>query len=138
MTENNSKKLELTYKMRYAALLLLPFLILFIISKTLLKDLYLFEWTSRHLYLYIWVLVLAFVLTDNKILAKAIVYGNIAGIIIGQFLGDFIRNQNISKITSDMNAEQIYRMHKHPGFQIWIIVMIISIVISLIFKKRKK
>lgn len=61
------------------------------------------------------------------------------GTFIGDYLGKFIMNNNISKIGDDMSAVQVYRMHHHPGFEIWIGTIILFVLIGVlanIFLKR--
>lgn len=75
---------------------------LYLVSRIYLQGYYLFNWTAANSYAYIWVIVFALI-CFNKIRASIfLTFGNTAGILLGQFWGDFIKNQNKLKITTDM------------------------------------
>ena len=71
--------------------------------------------TSRNFYCGIWSLCLILILCQKPLPAFFVTAGNIIGVVIGQFLGDLIRTENIKKITDTMNPQQIYELHNHPG-----------------------
>ena len=112
-------------------ILIFPFIVLYFISHILLEDYYLFDWTANHGYLFIWLLVFLFVFLKKYLLAAAISIGNIIGIIIGQFLGDFIRTENMKTVTDSMTGEEKYRLQHHPGFEIWLICLLIVFILML-------
>lgn len=117
------------------------FFLEFLVSQLFFKDLFLFNWTSHYFYWHIWVLALLFVYFRKMISAYFIVIGNTIGILIGQFVGDALRNKNMLKITTDMSVEEKYHLGHHPGVEIWlmsiIVFLIISFIISRILKKRE-
>ena len=82
------------------------------------KGMYLFGWTVHNKYWYIWVVSLALALIGSKIWAWTITFGNLAGVVIGQFLGDLLY--------------QLGFFHDgfHPGFRIWILFVLASFAIG--------
>lgn len=66
------------------------FLILYIVSTRFLGNIYLFDWTSRNHYLYIWIIPVLMDFLDHHIRSISISTGNFIGIIVGQTIGDFI------------------------------------------------
>lgn len=116
----------------------LLFLILYGLSMTALQDFYLFEWTARHKYIGLWAIALVLLLLGKLFLAYAVALGNLAGILTGQFLGDWLRAQSIQKITPDMNAETVYRMYHHPGVEIWLAVVALFVLASALLHLARK
>jgi len=58
--------------------------------------------------------------------------GITTGIFAGNYLGGLIKGYNESKIVEGMRAEEIYRLRHHPGFEIWIGIILLFIVIGII------
>src|SRR5699024_487174 len=110
-------------RMIFLTLFILSFIILYTISTLFLSHLYLFEWTARNFYLYLWLIVIILTYYKKYYIAASLVIGNIIGIFIGQFLGDYLLYLNIQKITQDMSNEKIARLQIHHGFTIWIITI---------------
>lgn len=48
------------------------------------------------------------------------------------FLGRSIKGPNEGKIVGGMRAEEVYRLQHHPGFEIWIGVILLSIIIGIV------
>lgn len=119
-------------------LFILPFIILYTISTLFLSNLYLFEWTARNFYLYVWLIVIILTCYKKYYIAASLVIGNVIGIFIGQFLGDYLLYLNIQKITQDMSNEKIARLQIHHGFTIWIITILICFIIGIIITKKQK
>lgn len=125
-------------KRRLIVLFVALFLMVYLLSLLILNDYYLFEWTARHYYLYIWLLgfFLIYLKKDNYAVALSI--SNIIGIVVGQLLGDYLREQNMLKITSQSDNETIYRLSKHYGVLIWIIIIMVSMIIFATIKNFNK
>ncbi|TCS90628.1 hypothetical protein EDD65_104171 [Keratinibaculum paraultunense] len=121
--------------MIFLILFLLPFIILYIISKLFLSNLYLFEWTARNFYLYLWLIVIILTCYKKYYIAASLVIGNLIGVFIGQFLGDYLLYLNIQKITQDMSNEKVAMLHLHHGVTIWIITILICLIIGIIITK---
>lgn len=117
-----------------AILQFLSFAVLYIISMTVLKEIYLFEWTARHLYIFLWVFVLILTFNRKYLISIAIAIGNIVGIIAGQFLGDYIRDERIRSISNNMTNEEIYKLQHHPGVEIWVATIFIFVILATLFK----
>ena len=121
------------------------YLVLMLISATLLNSVYIFEWMSRSSYCYTWVLALAVIMFDKTVLAYFVTFGNLIGTVVGQVLGDIIREVKLSNITPDMTELEIDMIGwTHDGVTIWGIILFASIVFGIIAeiiipnKKRKK
>ena len=115
---------------------------LYALSRTLLQDVYLFEWTSRELYLYIWIPALILAVLNKTAVSYAITLGNLAGVIIGQLLGDFIISQNAKLITPDTTPDREYFLTLHQGVPIWVITALaftaLGIVLQIISSVHKR
>lgn len=84
----------------------------YLLSQTVLHEIYLFEWTADHFYLYLWVIPAAFCFLEMFRAAISTTIGNWAGILIGQVLGDFIIKINAAKITPDMYVGKAWQQRK--------------------------
>ena len=115
---------------------LLPFLVLFFITKAWFPEAYLLKWMVNHYYLGLW-LIAASISFFHKRLAYVISFGNFAAVILGQVIGDRIRAYNISTITPDMDAGKTAMLHGHPGFEIWLMMLVLTVAIFLIAGKVK-
>lgn len=113
------------------------FVALYLLSKTVLSKLYLFQWTATHHYLYVWIFSIVLLYYKKPIVSFSITFGNLFGILIGQFLGDYIRYKNILKITAEMSSEQKYSLNHHPGVEYWIVTIIIFTVVGILVNKRR-
>lgn len=114
------------------------FLILFIVSKSMLKDVYLYKWTADRFYLLAIPLVVIFTFMGRFKLSYTITFWNLTLIIVGQALGDLIRNNNMEKIDPSTSAEVAYRLSHHYGFEIWFFGMIIVTIVALIIDNRNR
>ena len=82
-----------------------------------------------------WVFAIGFILGNRIFISFSITVGNLAGVIIGQYLGDRIRAYTISQIVPGMDAETVYRLHDHPGIEIWLCTLFFFVVIGVIAEK---
>ena len=116
---------------------LMTFLIFYFISMVILdRSYYLFRWTADNLYLYIWIPIIILTLKDKGDIALVITIANMFGIIVGQFLGDYIAYVNQERITAETPPEIVWALvETHLGFQIWILVLVFSLIITLLLKK---
>lgn len=138
MYNQNFKK----YKLILPILYLIPFIILYGISRLFFDDLYLFKWLSDRLYLCVWIVVILLVYNSKYWIATSLTIGSIVGVLLGQFWGDFIRNNNIHSITSMMTQEERARLYLHPGVPLWIstvlILTLIGISLEILYNKKRK
>lgn len=115
---------------------------LYALARTLLQDVYLFEWTSRNLYLYIWIPALILAVLNKTAVSYAITLGNLAGVVIGQLLGDFIISQNAKLITPETTPDREYYLTTHQGAFIWIITVLaftaVGIALQIVSSVRKR
>lgn len=116
--------------------------ILYLLSMTLLNKVYLFEWTARNLYCYVWAIAAVLIVFDKLIVSYFVTFGNLIGILIGQFLGDFIRSQRMKLITPETTSDVEYFLSYHYGAFIWAITILVclaaGIVAQIISSRRKK
>lgn len=67
--------------------------------------------------------------------------GIVVGLFIGNYLGDLIRKLNMEKVVEGMTNQEIVRLHHDPGFSIWAVIILISIIIGVmvqtIISKRR-
>lgn len=94
-----------------------------------------FLWTADNKYCYIWILSFLFIIFRKYILSYCVTFGNICGIFIGQYLGDYIRNIRMEKITPYSTVEQKWNLSMHYGVAIWITVILIFLIIGLVASK---
>lgn len=116
-------------------IILLTFYILFYLSHTVLT-LYLFIWAAHNNYLYLWVIAVILAIFQKPSVAYSITAGNVAGVIIGQYLGDYIQAVRSAKITDTMSAEMIHHLSNHHGALIWLIVILVSIAVGILLQIR--
>lgn len=113
-----------------------------LLSMTVLSKFYLFEWMSRRIYCCTWIPAVVLIAFDKTLISYFVTFGNLAGTIIGQLLGDIIEAHQKSLITPDMDNSEIYLMTMHQGVFIWSIIftasIAVGIVLNIIFGKRKK
>lgn len=113
-----------------------------VLSMTTLSEVYTFKWLADHLYCYTWIAVLVLVALDRTPLSYYLTFGNLIGTIVGELLGSFIREQRMSKITSEMTVEEIHERSMHYGVLIWLITIIaflvVGIIVNIILSKRRK
>lgn len=103
-----------------------------ILSMTLLKDVYMFEWMGRNLYCYIWVLSVLLIIFDRTLLSSFVTLGTLIGTILGHFLGSFILKITTSQITSDMDPGKIYNLSCHKGVFIFVITFLVIFIVGVI------
>ena len=99
---------------------------------------YLFKWIAHNKVFYILVALIAILITFfRKNIGYFMTFGNICGLFLGRFIGDYIRNQSMLKINEDMSSQTKYELSKHYGVFIWIWCILISILISFIIELIK-
>ena len=111
-----------------------------ILALTVFKGEYLFDWAIHNWKFSLIVFSLPLILLAMGYLLISIITstGTIIGIFTGNFLGNIIRAHNISKIVDSMSAEQVSKLRHHPGFEIWILFIIASIVIGIILHNLRR
>lgn len=111
------------------------YLILFYLTIDFYNDLYFFEWSARNSYMYNWVLVSYLYLFNKDFLANNIVIANTIGVFIGNYYGDYLLKMSKSKITDDMEPWTVYSLSSHRGWQIWIGILLLFMLVGIIFEK---
>ena len=121
--------------LRFLLIIFLAYVLCYLLSQTVLHEIYLFEWTASHYYLYLWAAPITFCFLEMYKAALITTIGNWAGILIGQVLGDFIIKINAAKITPDMYVGKVWQLKTHYGVLIWLAVFLISFIIEIIVEK---
>ena len=113
-----------------------------VMSMTVLKNAYMFEWMGRNCYCYTWVLVILLVLVDKTLVANFVTFGTLLGVVIGELLGNILWERNMSKITSDMSVEQQHYLSLHHGVLIFVITLLkfvaMGVILDIILRKYKQ
>jgi hypothetical protein len=125
-------------KLVWIIILLLPYILLYVVSKYILVDVYMPKWTVDNLYLYDWILVVIFVLLNKKHIAVAVSVGNALGIVLGQVIGDIILSKNLEKITISMDEGQKHFLQTHYGVPIWLLSIATAIVVVVAINHIKE
>lgn len=116
--------------------------VLYLLSVTLLNEVYLFEWTARNLYCYVWVPAAVLIAFDKLIVSYSVTFGNLIGVFVGQFLGDFIRSLRMKMITPETTPDSEYFLSYHHGAFIWAITILVclaaGIAAQIISGRRRK
>lgn len=116
-----------------------------LLALTVLNGEYLFGWAAHNWSFYLILSAIPILLTlINKAKAGIIIAaGIIGGIFVGNYLGNYIKEANARKIIEGMTGEELHRISQHPGFVIWMIILILSLMIGavvqmIITKGRRK
>lgn len=111
---------------------LLIYFLIYYLSHIFFLD-YLFVWTANYKYCYIWALSFLLILVQKPVISYCITLGNVLGIFIGQYLGDYLRAVSMSKITQYSTPEERWHLSLHYGVLIWIIVIVLLSAIGLLY-----
>ena len=122
---------------RFLLIVFSAYLLCYLLSQTVLHEIYLFEWTAAHYYLCLWVASVTFCFLGLYKAALITTIGNWAGILIGQVLGDFIIKINAAKITPDMYVGKVWQLKTHYGVLIWLAVFLVSFILGIMIEKKK-
>lgn len=109
-------------------------LVVSILAFTIFANEYLFSWCTHNKIFSIIIIAIPFIILalGYSIISLSTILGIVLGLFTGNFLGNIIMNYNISKIVQSMSAEQVSRLHHHPGFEIWMSLIVLSFVIGVI------
>lgn len=114
------------------------YLIFYILCRTILSEMYIFEWASRRYFMYSFLLVIIFS-SLNKIKGAYIVsIGNIVSIVIAHFIGEYFHKYNISKVTPDMAEEVKYQLLSNDHWWIYLVIFGIFVCIALLYSLDRK
>jgi len=116
---------------------LLVFLLAFFVSLYLLPDWYVCKWTAKNFYCFIWVIMIILCIRNKCDVGWFITISNVLGIVVGQVLGQEIKNLRIAKINEATSNERIYQLSKNYGVVIWLILIIIAFIIGEIFHRKR-
>ena len=128
-----------------ALITLIPFVIMHILTITVFKGVYVFEWALENHYAYLWIIIPLVTLFDLK-WGAVLSASNIACMIFGQVYGEYVHNKNVAMITSDITVEQVYYLLYLKGVFYWIDSLLLiaiaygifRIVRHIVIKHKKK
>ena len=128
-----------------AVLALVPFAIMHVLTITVFKGVYVFEWALENHYAYLWIIIPLVTLLDVK-WGAVLSASNIACMIFGQVYGEYVHNKNVAMITSDITVEQVYYLLYLKGVFYWIDSLLLiaiaygifRIVRHIVIKHKKK
>ncbi|WP_094545548.1 hypothetical protein [Petroclostridium xylanilyticum] len=105
-----------------------------LLAFTVLNTEYLFKWATHNwkFYLILCAVALLLLFLNKQLVSAFMTIGIATGIFVGNYLGALIKKYNESKIVEGMKAEKVYKLQHHPGFEIWIGVILLSIVIGIV------
>ena len=121
---------------RFLLIVFSAYMLCYLLSQTVLHEIYLFQWTADHCYLWLWAASVTFCFLEMYKAALITTIGNWAGILIGQVLGDFIIKINAAKITPDMYVGKVWQLKTHYGVLIWLAVFLVSFIIGIMIEKN--
>lgn len=88
-----------------------------------------------------WLIAIVFIMANKIFISFSVTIGNLIGLILGQYVGDWIRNKTMSQIVPSMDAQTIYELHYHSGVEIWLLTiasfLLTGIVMNCIWRKSK-
>jgi hypothetical protein len=119
-------------KLIYAVIETIILVVVGLLAFTVLNQEYLFGWAAHNwsFYLVLGIVALLFIFFHRVIVSVCMTAGITLGIFIGNFLGTVIKVYNESKIVERMTGEEVYRLQHHPGFEIWMGTILVSLVIG--------
>lgn len=105
-----------------------------LLAFTVLNTEYLFQWAAHNwkFYLVLGVIALLLIFPNKQFISAFMTTGIVLGIFLGNFLGGAIKGLNEGKIVEGMGAEEVYRLQHHPGFEIWMGIILLSIIIGVV------
>lgn len=116
-----------------ALISLIPFAIMHILTITVFKGVYVFEWALENHYAFLWIIIPLVTLFDFK-WGAVLSVANIVCIIFGQVYGTYVYNKHVALITPDMDAEQVYHLRYHYGVFDWIYGWLLIAIVYGIFR----
>lgn len=125
-----------TNKSFYAIFNILVLIVIALLTFTVLNEEYLFGWTAHNwkFYLILCAAVLLLLFLNKQLVSLLMTIGISSGIFIGNYLGGSIKRFNEENIIESMRPEEVYRLRHHPGFEIWIGIIILSILIGIVLQ----
>lgn len=118
----------------YGVIEVLIFSAVFLLAYTVFSDEYLFGWATHNwrFYLILNIIPLLLLFFKKQLVSVFMSTGIIVGLFIGNYLGDLIRKLNMAKVVEGMTNQEIGRLHHDPGFSIWVVIILLSIIIGVI------
>lgn len=95
---------------------------------------YLFGWIADNWIFYLGLIGISLLLLlfNKKIVSGFMAAGIVVGVCIGNYFGELLMDSNVRKIVKGMSEKDVYRLHHHPGFEIWIGTIFLLVLIGII------
>jgi len=118
----------------YGVIEVLIFPVVFLLAYTIFSDEYLFGWAIHNwkFYLILSIIPLLLLFFEKQLISVFMSTGIVVGLFIGNYLGDLIRKFNMAKVAEGMTNQEIAKLHHNPGFSIWIVIILLSIIMGVI------
>ena len=112
----------------------LAFAVIAFFAFTTFNSEYLFGWIADNWVFYLGLIGVSLLLLpfNKKFVSGFMAAGIVIGVFVGNYVGKLFMVFNESKIVESMSAEDIYKLHHHPGFEIWIGTILLLILIGII------
>ena len=101
-----------------------------ILSQMFLEDVYLFEWTSRHGYWFIWVGIVFSTAKRKPVLSVSIAAGNLLALILGYLFARIDQFIKATQITPDMSPADIAYLLRPMDWRYWINLVLLFTIIG--------
>ena len=111
---------------------LLSFVWLYFATKNKYDNLYLFEWTADHSYLYIWAWVFYLTAVRKEIIAIALSAGNLFGVIVGQVYGSYLFDIDMAKLEAGVDIGRGYP--ENYSFAIYIYSLLAAFILGVLIQ----
>jgi hypothetical protein len=125
------KKKNLMYATIFAVIYLAAFFIIITFFGHGPNYIYVAHWAARHLFFFAWIGAILFAVFGDRLSAVIVTAGCFFGIAAGQIIGDMIVSYNAAQAEQaliDGNYQLHYQLHSHPGWWIWILVLLTSLI----------
>lgn len=116
---------------------ILMFICIRFFSNHIFIDSYMSYFARWNYYWMILIPIVLFIVVNKTNIAYAISFGNVAGLLIGQLLGDLLLYVNSYFVSSDMRPGEVEFLKTNQGIFIWFCCILISIYLALYYEYDK-
>ena len=118
----------------YGVIEVLILSVAYLLAYTIFSNECLFGWITHNwkFYLILSIIPLLLLFFKKQLVSVFMSTGIVIGLFIGNYLGDLIIKLNMAKVVGGMTNQEMARLHHDPGFSIWIVIILLSIIIGVI------
>lgn len=125
--------MERSRKIVYILIQAFIWIVIYLVSRFFLSSHYFFGWISHNWEFYFTLMLIAMIINLlRRNIGWAMSLGNVAGVFIAQFLGNYLVGRNTSQITPDMDEEMRYMLSTHHHVFIWVSCIIFAVVLTIL------